>query len=118
MARWLKKRVCVTDDGKAEPKPRGTIGLPCLDGTTPLEPYLAQIELATLHNRWDWNKAGVHIFLALEGKALQVLVSRPLREHQDAEQLIVALRQRFRWTEPEEMARDQSGEIRRKTGET
>lgn len=53
---------------------RKTVELLHFDGKTPLEPYLVQVKVAMLHNGWDQNKALVHVFMALEDKALQVLV--------------------------------------------
>lgn len=42
-----------------------------------------QVELATIHNGWDQNEAAIHLSLAQECKALQIIVSRPLSKRQD-----------------------------------
>uniref|UniRef100_A0A672ZJH5 Peptidase A2 domain-containing protein n=1 Tax=Sphaeramia orbicularis TaxID=375764 RepID=A0A672ZJH5_9TELE len=56
------------------PPSQNTYKLPRYAGITPLEPYLAQVEMAALMNRWNAAETAAHIVLALEGKALQVLM--------------------------------------------
>lgn len=77
------------------------MGLPCFDGKTPLGLYLPQVEVATLHNGWYQNEAGIHLTLTLKGEVPQVLADRLLNEHQDAKELIVLLWQRFDLSKPQ-----------------
>lgn len=73
---------------ETEPKFRAAVKLPYLDGKTPLEPYLAQVEMATWDNQWGQSEAVVPLSLGLEGEVLQVLVDRPFSKRRDFEQLV------------------------------
>lgn len=53
--------------------------------SAPLEPYLAQVVLATLWNEWGWSKAADQLIMALEGGTIVVL-ERQQYERQNGEQ--------------------------------
>ncbi len=46
---------------------RSPAKLPRYSGLTPLEPYLAQVDLAALHDGWSREETATHLALALEG---------------------------------------------------
>lgn len=40
------------------------LALSCFDGARPLEPYVAQVDVAALYNGWDQHKAAAHFLLS------------------------------------------------------
>ncbi len=52
--------------------------LPRYSGLKPLKPYLAQVDLAALHDGWSREETATYLVLALEGPALQVLIGLSL----------------------------------------
>jgi len=56
---------------------RAQVKLPWHGGVTPLEPYLAQLQLAARYSRWEDEEAAVHLAMALEGPMAQVLLDLP-----------------------------------------
>lgn len=83
-------------------------------GKMPLEPYMMQVRLETLHNGWNRREAAVHLTLALEGEALQAFDDK---QH-DIEQLKEALRRSFIWPVCEWAAKARFHERRWKDSET
>lgn len=63
----------MTDHYHTPTDSRTVVKLPRFDGTAPLEPYLAKVELAAEYNGWRLHEAAVHLSMALEGEALKVL---------------------------------------------
>lgn len=59
-----------------EHRSQAEVALPCFDKGRPLEPHLAQVELAVLHNDWVKHGAATHLALVLEGRALQVFTEQ------------------------------------------
>lgn len=57
--------------------------LPKSSGMTQLEPYLSQVQLAAWHDGWSKEETATHLALALEGKALQVLLDLAPAEQWD-----------------------------------
>ena len=98
--------------------PRNVFKLPRYAGTTPLEPYLAQVKMAELHNGWSTQETAAHIALALEGKALQVLLDLMPHEQRDYLTLAAALERRFGQRISTEQMRDKLAHRRRMEGET
>ncbi len=74
---------------------RSPAKLPRYSGLTPLEPYLAQVDLAALHDGWRREETATHLALALEGPALQVLIDLSPEERRDLQALTAALNRRF-----------------------
>ncbi|KAF7644241.1 hypothetical protein LDENG_00225350 [Lucifuga dentata] len=64
-------------------------------GTVPPEPYLAQVALAAMHNGRSTEETAAHVALALEGKALQVLLDLTSAEQRYYLTLAAALQRRF-----------------------
>ena len=69
--------------------------LPRYAGTASPEPYLVQVRLAALHNGWSTEETAGHVALALEGKALQVLLDLTSAEQKNFMALATALERRF-----------------------
>jgi len=61
----------------------------------PLDPYLAQVHLAARYSRWGDNEAAVHLALAMEGPAVQVLLYLAPVDWTSLEGLITVLEIRF-----------------------
>ncbi len=83
-------------------QPRAIFKLPWYAGTVPPEPYLSQVRLAPLQNGWITEETAAHMALALEGKALQVLLDLMPAQHWHYVTLAGAQNQRFGkriWTE-------------------
>ncbi len=74
---------------------RSPTKLPRYSGLTPLEPYLAQVDLAALHDGWSRKETVTHLALALEGPALQVLIDLSPEVWRDLQALTAALNRRF-----------------------
>ncbi len=70
---------------------RSLAKLPRYSGLTPLEPYLAQVDLAALHDGWSREETATHLAFALEGPALQVLIDLSPEERRDLQALTAAL---------------------------
>lgn len=87
-------------------------------GVEPLEPYLAQVQLAAWHNQWGPQETAVHVALALEGKALQVLLDLAPTERHDFAALTAALERRFGRRTSTDHMRDQLSGRRRHEGES
>jgi len=71
------------------------VKLPGYDGATPLGPYLAQVWLAVQFGWWGDKEAAVHLALALEGPAAQVLLDLPPVDWGSFTGLTVMLERRF-----------------------
>lgn len=97
---------------------RSSVKLPRYDGTAPLEPYLAQIDLAADHEGWSPGTTAVHLALALEGRALQALVDLPAAEQRDLQALKDALQLRFGQRASAERSREELANRRRRSGES
>lgn len=69
--------------------------LPRYSGTVSSEPYLGQVMLAALHNGWGTEETATYVTLALEGKALKVLLDLTLAEQRDYPTLAAALQRQF-----------------------
>ncbi|RXN35115.1 Retrovirus-related Pol poly from transposon [Labeo rohita] len=87
-------------DGASVPRPmflltRSPAKLPRYSGLTPLEPYHAQVDLATLHDGWSCEETATRLALALEGPALQVLIDLSPEEQGDLQALTATLNRRF-----------------------
>ncbi len=70
---------------------RSLAKLPWYSGLTPLEPYLAQVDLAALHDGWSREETATHLAFSLEGPALQVLIDLSPEERRDLQALTAAL---------------------------
>ncbi|KAG2466750.1 TPM2 protein, partial [Polypterus senegalus] len=97
---------------------RSPAKLPRYSGLTPLEPYLAQVDLAALHNGWSCEEAATHLALALEGPALQVLIDLPPEECRDLQALTDALTRRFGQRTSAEHNREELTNRHRREGES
>jgi len=62
---------------------------------TPLELYLAQVRLAARYSRWGDEEAAIHLALALDGPAAQVLLDLPPVDRGSFEGLTTTLKRRF-----------------------
>ncbi|KAG2463551.1 TBX22 factor, partial [Polypterus senegalus] len=82
------------------------------------EPYLAQVDLAALHNGWSCEEAATHLALALEGPALQVLIDLPPEECRDLQALTDALTRRFGQRTSAEHNREELTNRHRREGES
>lgn len=58
---------------------------------TPLEPYLAQVDMAALHNGWSCRETAIDMALTLEGPELQVFVEFSAEERRDLQTITDAL---------------------------
>ena len=85
---------------------------------TPIKPFLSQVRLATWHSGWGDEEAAVHLALALEGKALQVLLDLAPAEQRDLQALTTALERRFGQRLFTEQSREQLANRRRQEGES
>lgn len=97
---------------------RSPAKLPRYGGSTPLEPYLAQVDLATLHDGWSCKETVTHLALALEGPALQVLIDLSPEEQCDLQALTAALHRRFGQRTSAEHNREELTNRRRREGES
>ncbi|KAK2885177.1 hypothetical protein Q8A73_021651 [Channa argus] len=86
---------CNPDHGRRGPLPIPAVKLPRYSGLTPLEPYLAQVELAALHGGWSGEETATHLALALEGPALQVLADLLPEDRRELQAITAALQRRF-----------------------
>lgn len=98
--------------------PRSPAKLPRYSGLTPLEPYLAQVDLAALHDGWTREETATHLALALEGPALQVLSDLSPEERRDIQALTAALNSRFGQRTSAEQSREELTNRRRREGES
>ena len=98
--------------------PRTPAKLPKYTGTTPLEPYLSQVQIAAWHNGWSGEEAAVHLALALEGKALQVLLDLGPAGQHDYLSLTTALERRFGQRRFADQSKEQLASRRRQEGES
>ena len=97
----------------AEAPRRTNTKLPRYNGENPLETYLVQVRLAANLNGWSAEETGVQVALALEGKALQVLVDLPPEEHASWTAIEAALQRRYGRRVFTDDARDQLASRRR-----
>ncbi|KAG1941393.1 interleukin-1 receptor accessory protein-like 1-A [Pimephales promelas] len=97
---------------------RSPAKLPRYSGLTPLEPYLAQVDLAALHDGWSCEETAIHLALALEGPALQVLIDLSPEERCDLQALTAALNRRFGQRTSAEQSREELANRRRCEGES
>ncbi|KAG2470444.1 PO210 protein, partial [Polypterus senegalus] len=97
---------------------RSPAKLPRYSGLTPLEPYLAQVDLPVIHNEWSREEAATHLALALEGPALQVLIDLSSEECRDLQALTAALTRRFGQRTSAECSREKLTSRRRREGES
>ncbi len=97
---------------------RSPAKLPRYSGLTPLEPYLAQVDLAALHDGWSREETATHLALALEGPALQVLIDLSPEERRDLQALTAALNCRFGQRTSAEQSREELTNRRRHEGES
>ncbi len=97
---------------------RSPAKLPRYSGLTPLEPYLAQVDLAALHDGWSREETATHLALALEGPALQVLIDLSPEERRDLQALTAALNRRFGQRTSAEQSREELTNRRRREGES
>lgn len=97
---------------------RSPAKLPRYNGLTPLEPYLAQVDLAALHDGWSQEETATHLALALEGPALQVLIDLSPEERRDLQALTAALNRRFGQRTSAEQSREELTNRRRREGES
>ncbi|KAK2920525.1 hypothetical protein Q8A73_000010 [Channa argus] len=98
---------CNPDHGRHGPLPITPVKLPRYSGLTPLEPYLAQVELAALHGGWSGKETATHLALALEGPALQVLADLLPEYRRELQANTAALQRRFgQRTSPSQLSHD------------
>ncbi|RXN10646.1 pleckstrin -like protein [Labeo rohita] len=97
---------------------RSPAKLPRYSGLMPLEPYLAQVDLAALHDRWSCEEAATHLALALEGPALQVLIDLFPEERCDLQALTAALNRHFGQRTSAEQSREELTNRRRREEES
>ncbi len=97
---------------------RSPAKLPRYSGLTPLEPYLAQVDLAALHDGWRREETATHLALALEGPALQVLIDLSPEERRDLQALTAALNRRFGQGTSAEQSREELTDRRHREGES
>ncbi|RXN17872.1 Retrovirus-related Pol polyprotein from transposon 412 [Labeo rohita] len=83
-----------------------------------MEPYLAQVDLAALHDGWSCEEVATHLALALEGPALQVLIDLSPEERRDLQALTAALNRRFGQRTSAEQSREELTNRRRREGES
>jgi len=72
----------------------------------PLESYLAQVWLAARHSRWSKDEAAIHLALALEGPAAQVLFDLAPMDQTGLEGLITVLGRCFGQRQSADEARE------------
>lgn len=96
--------------------PRAAFKLPRYAGTVPPEPYLAQVRLAVLQNDCSAEETAVQV--ALERKALQVLLDLMPAQQRDYMTLAGALERRFGQRVSTDSMRDQLSHRRCREGET
>ncbi len=92
--------------------------LPRYSGLMPLEPYLAQVDLAALHDGWSREETATHLALVLESPALQVLIDLSPEERRDLQALTAALNRRFGQRTSAEQRREELTDRRRPEGES
>ncbi|KAK2912645.1 hypothetical protein Q8A73_006758 [Channa argus] len=109
---------CNPDHGRRGPLPITPVKLPRYSGLTPLEPYLAQVELAALHGGWSGEGTATHLALALEGPALQVLADLLPEDRRELQAITAALQRRFRQRTSIEQSREQLAGRYRHDGES
>lgn len=80
--------------------------------------YLAQVDLAALHSGWSHEETAIHLVLALEGAALQVLVDLASGELCDLQAITAALDRRFRQRISSDQSREQLISRQRGDGES
>ncbi|CAL9692670.1 unnamed protein product [Knipowitschia caucasica] len=97
--------------------PKTPAKLPKYSGTTPVEPFLAQVRLASWHSGWSDDETATHLALALEGVALQILLDLSLEDQQDLQALMIGLERRFGKRLHAEESREQLSGLYRKEGE-
>lgn len=98
--------------------PRAAAKLPKYNGLTQLEPYLSPVQLAAWHSGWNDEEAATHLALALEGKALQVLLDLAPAEQRNLQALTRALDRRFGQRPFANQSREQLASRRRQEGES
>lgn len=99
------------------PALKSPIKLPRYDGTTLLSPYLAQVQLAARHSGWSDEETATHLALALEGKAVQVLLDLAPTDQSDLSSLTTALQRRFGQRSFADSSREQLANRYRDNGE-
>ncbi|KAK2917592.1 hypothetical protein Q8A73_004338 [Channa argus] len=109
---------CNPDLGRHGPLPITPVKLPRYSGLTPLEPYLAQVELAALHGGWSGEETATHLALALEGPALQVLADLLPEDRRELQAITAALQRRFGQRTSVEQSREQLAGRYRHDGES
>ncbi|KAK2899936.1 hypothetical protein Q8A73_013065 [Channa argus] len=105
---------CNPDHGRRGPLPITAVKLPRYSGLTPLEPYLAQVELAALHGGWSGEETATH----LEGPALQVLADLLPEDRRELQAITAALQRHFVQRTSVEQSREQLAGRYRHDGES
>ncbi|KAK2905712.1 hypothetical protein Q8A73_009655 [Channa argus] len=98
--------------------PLTPVKLPRYNGLTPLEPYLAQVDLAALHGGWSGEETATHLALALEGPVLQVLADLLPEDRRELRAITGALKRRFGYRTAVEQSREQLAGRYRQDGES
>ncbi|KAK2873595.1 hypothetical protein Q8A73_024422 [Channa argus] len=109
---------CNPDHGRRGPLPITAVKPPRYSGPTPLEPYLAQVELAALHGGWSGEETATHLALALEGPVLQVLADLLPEDRWELQAITAALQRRFGQRTSVEQSREQLAGRYRHDGES
>ncbi|KAK2919147.1 hypothetical protein Q8A73_003518 [Channa argus] len=109
---------CNPDHGRRGPLPITPVKLPRYSGLTPLEPYLAQVELAALHGGWSGEETATHLALALEGPALQVLADLLPEDRRELQAITATLQRHFGQRTSVEQSREQLAGRYRHDGES
>ncbi|KAG7497078.1 extracellular calcium-sensing receptor-like [Solea senegalensis] len=98
--------------------PRTAAKLPKYNQLTQLELYLSQVQLAAWHSGWNDKEAATHLALALEGRALQVLLDLAPAEQRNLQALTRALDRRFGRRPFPNQSKDYLSSCRRQEGES
>lgn len=79
----------------------------CFDGTEDFDEYLAQFEMLTKLNRWDYYSKSLHLACSLKGDALSILSELSESEREDYQCLVKVLKTRFGFQGKAELSRAQ-----------
>jgi hypothetical protein len=79
----------------------------CFDGTEDFDEYLAQFEMLTKLNRWDYHTKSLHLACSLKGDALSILSELSESEREDYQCLVRVLKTRFGFQGKAELSRAQ-----------
>lgn len=97
--------------------PRG-VKLPGFNGSSPWEPYRAQMTLIAQHSGWTEAETAMRLVAALEGPALQTLLDLNPNDQGCLQALVIALERRFGRRESTELHRKRLANRRRQPGES